>query len=77
MEEHIMSKFIVSSGTVQPVIYRSEPYCMIHYGRAEYSVDRPVLSESLREQGQAICDALNDGSMTLDEAKKKLARIYF
>lgn len=50
---------------------------MIFYGRVEYARENPVMTVSLREQGQAVCDALNAGKITETEAVQQLAQVYF
>lgn len=70
------TKFNLSAGTVQPVVSRSTPFFMLHFGRAEYDREQPVLSDSIRKQAQPIVDGLNDGTITIDEATKRLQAIY-
>lgn len=67
----------VSHGTVQCYVIRPEPHAMIFYGRAEYDRDKPVMNDSLREQGQAVCDALNAGEITETEAQERLKKAYW
>lgn len=69
-------KFYLGAGTVQPVISRMTPFYCKHFGRAEYDRERPVVSDSIRKQAQPIVDALNNGTMTIAEAEKKLDNIY-
>lgn len=76
-EEQDDTKFYISEGGVQCYIARSTPFTMIHYGRVEYDRDKPILTESLRRQGQEICDKLNAGEMTLNTAKVLLSKIWY
>lgn len=69
-------KFKVSHGTVQCYIYRETPHLMIHYGRAQYARELPIMTPELRDQGQAICDDLNSGELTLEEAYRRLDQIW-
>lgn len=68
--------FKVSYGTVQCYIVRDTPWTMIHFGGAEYAREKEILTPSRRAAGQAICDALNSGEISLDDAKKRLSRIW-
>ena len=70
-------KFCVASGTVQPYVCRETPFAMHHFGRCEYDRNKPVLSDSLRQQGQAVCDALNAGEIDWETAKKRLDKIWY
>lgn len=71
------NRWRVSHGTVRCYIIRPDPHAMIFYGRAEYDREKPVMSKSLREQGQAVCDALNAEEITETEAQERLRKIYF
>ena len=68
-------KYAICEGYVQCFV-ASDSF-MHHFGRAEYDRNRPVLSESLREQAQPIVDRLNDGSMSHEEAKAMLDKIHW
>lgn len=70
-------KFHVTSGTVQSCVVRMSPFAMHHFGRCEYDRDKPVTTDSLRQQGQAICDALNAGDIDWETAKKRLDEIWY
>ena len=65
----------VDIGTVQCMIYQHTPNITIHYGRAEYDKHKPILTDSLKKQGEAICDLLNSKVLKLEEARLILARI--
>lgn len=71
------SQWRVSHGTVQCYVIRDQPHAMIFFGRAEYDRNQPVLSASLKQQGQAVCDDLNSGRIDEDEARQQLRQIYF
>jgi hypothetical protein len=74
-------QYIVAAGSVQPVITRAGneniPQFWQRYGRAAYSRDEPIVSDSLRKQGQLVCDALNAGEIDESEARRRLKTIYF
>jgi hypothetical protein len=63
-------------GTVQCYLGRERPWVMHFFGRAEYSRDRPILSDSIRSQAQPIVDALNAGTMSLSDALLALDCIF-
>jgi len=71
----------VVEGGLQPYIRRYgdgfTPMFLRHFGRAEYSRKRRVLSESLRRQGQAVCDALNAGEIDEAAAIERLKAIHY
>lgn len=69
------TQFIVAAGTVQCYIARSDPFFMQHYGRAEYDRDKPVMSDRMREQGNAVCILLNNQLIDIEQAKKILDKI--
>jgi hypothetical protein len=71
------SRFHLGAGTVQPLVSRSTPWFCHHFGRAEYDRDKPVVSDSIRQQAQPIIDELNAGTLTIEEAKVKLDKIWF
>lgn len=71
------NKFHIETGTVRCYIARDKPFYMRHFGRAEYDSKKPVMSDSLRDKGTKICDALNNKTMTIAEAEKALDAIYF
>lgn len=79
--EYNPMRYIVAAGSVRPLIVRhgdrTTPMFMEYFGRAEYDREKPILSESLRTQGQTICDDLNSGAIDEEEARRRLARIYF
>lgn len=64
-------------GTVQCYIAGGQPFDLIHYGRPEYQRDYPIMTDSLQAQGQAVCDKLNSGDMTAEEARTALAKIRY
>ena len=71
------NQYHVWTGTVQNYVVRTSPFFMYHFGKVEYDMYKPILTDSLRIQGQVICDELNSGQITEDEAKKRLDRIYY
>lgn len=74
-------KYSVRAGTVRPYLHREGNRAVSmftqHFGRAAYDRGQSVLSESLREQGQAVADALNTSKIDEDEARRRLRRISF
>lgn len=77
-------KYILTRGTVQPVVYKMSEdgdtdttFFMYHFGRAEYDRTKPIISESIRKQAQPIIDKLNSGELDEKEAINLLDRIYF
>lgn len=77
MSDPASNQWRVSRGTVQCYIIRPEPHAMIFFGCAEYDREKPVMTDSLREQGQAVCDALNARQITETEAIEQLSKVYF
>jgi hypothetical protein len=71
----------VVEGGLQPYIRRygdsSTPMFLRHFGRAQYSRKRSVLSASLRKQGQEICDLLNTGQIDEATAVERLKVIHY
>lgn len=68
-------QFRLGTGTVQCYILRPAPFTAIHYGRAEYLRENRIMTDSLREQGQKVCDALRLIDET--EARLRLKQIYW
>lgn len=68
-------QYCLTSGTVQPFVVCHEPWFLHHFGPIQYDRDKPVLSESIRQQAQPIVDALNAGTMNSETAKKELNKI--
>ena len=75
------NKFRITTGTVQCMVVRmgdeTLPLLSHHFGRPEYDREKPILSDSLREQAQPIVDALNANTLDWETAKKKLDRISY
>ncbi len=66
-------KYSISCGTVQPYVtgFSTSPGIQ-HFGRAEYDRNLPVLSDSLRAQAAPIVAELNAGTISENEARKRL-----
>lgn len=75
--EYDPEKFYVSSGTVQCYISREQPHKMIFFGRAEYDRAKPILTDHLRAQGQAVCDKLNAGEIDVKQAEELLEKVWY
>jgi len=71
-------EFTIRAGTVQPFVsgFSTSPFIQ-HFGRAEYDRNIPVLSDSLREKAEPIVLALNDRSISEDEGRNRLSRLYY
>lgn len=67
----------LGAGTVQPFVACDDPCFMFHFGMAEYDRSNPVLTESVKQKAQPIVDALNAGTMTTQQAKEQLSKIFF
>ena len=65
----------VREGSLQPMVVNMDPFFLCHYGPAQYDRDKPILTESLREQGQSVCDRLNAGEISEEEAEVLLSKI--
>jgi hypothetical protein len=65
-------KFILCSGTVQPYVFREQPWFMRHFGCAVYDRDKPVLSEGRRARAQPIIDRMNAGELTPEQGMELL-----
>ena len=72
-----MSRYVLSTGTVQCRVTREEPYFSHHFGRAEYQRELPILTDSIRSKAQPIVDKLNSGELSEDDAVKLLNEIYW
>lgn len=74
-----MKRYEVSHGTVQCYIINQGEgeFYMHHFGRAEYDRNKPVLTKSLHDQGMVVCQKLNSGEISENEANKILDAIYF
>ena len=70
------NKFRIGVGIVQCFIIRNSPHFMHHFGGPQYQRELPILTESLKKQAEPIVDALNNGSITVEEAKEKLDKIW-
>lgn len=72
-------RYCVCIGAVQPYVFRSgdanTPMFMEHFGLPEYDMYKPVLKRYMEDRVQPILDGLNNGTLTEDEARKKLKRI--
>lgn len=70
-------KYKFGIGTLQPFIYKPDDLSMpsMWFGLPEYDSRKPVFSDSLRRQAQPILDALNNGTMTEDDARERLKAI--
>ncbi len=71
-------KHEIRTGTVQAYVtgFTTSPYIQ-HFGRAEYDRNLPILSDSLKEQAEPIVSDLNDGTITEDEARKRLGKLFW
>jgi hypothetical protein len=80
-ENNDLMRYKLAIGTLRPCVVRigdaATPMFQQPFGRAAYSREEPILSDSLRKQGQAVCDALNAGEITEDEARQRLAQIHW
>jgi len=65
--------FRICIGTVRPFVsgFTSSPFIQ-HFGRAAYDRSYPILPDSLQERVEPIVLALNDGTITQDEGRKRL-----
>jgi hypothetical protein len=57
------------------MVVRLSPFLCHHFGRPEYDRNLPILSDRIKKQAQPIVDALNDGTLDLETAKKRLDKI--
>lgn len=67
----------LSTGTVQPIARCDSPFWCYHFGHAQYDRDKPILTDSIRQQAEPIITALNAGDITREEAEKELDKIWF
>lgn len=67
-------RYYITTGTVQCYV-KGPALFMHHFGRAEYDISKPVLSETLLSQAQPIVDLLNTGDITETDAKALLDKI--
>lgn len=66
------AKFSLGEGTVQCYVLRESPWLMHFFGRAEYQREKPVMSDSIRSQAQPIVDAMNSGTITVEDGLRQL-----
>jgi hypothetical protein len=69
--------YYLTSGTVQAVVASHDTSFYVHFGRAEYQQEKPVVSKSIRRQAQPVIDGLNSGEISENEAKILLEKIWF
>lgn len=68
--------YALGIGTVQPYIVGPNGFFKA-FGHAQYDRSKPVLTDSLKQQGNAVCEDLNNGEISPAEAIKRLRQIYF
>lgn len=58
-------------------VLRESPWLMHFFGRAEYQREKPVMSDSIRSQAQPIVDAMNSGTITVEDGLRQLDEIWY
>lgn len=70
-------QYEIGCGTLQPYVrWFKESPSMVFFGIGQYDKTKPVLTDSLREQGQVIVDRLNCGEISESDARIELERIW-
>jgi hypothetical protein len=80
-DEYDPMKYYLTHGAVQAYVFRegdkdTDMY-MCWFGMPEYDSRKPIIKYHHREKVQPIVDALNDGTMTENEATAILKTIHW
>lgn len=77
-----MSKtaYTVCTGSVQCYVHKESGVdgnmFIHHFGWAEYDIKKSIYKEHYRKQIQPILDGLNNGTISEEEAKKLLDKVF-
>lgn len=71
----------LTTGELCPVVattpHSKKPFFFCSFGRAEYDSKKPVLKDHTREAVQPLVDKLNAGTISTEEAREQLAKMYW